>query len=81
VRVALPDDDRAAGERWLVSERPAIRLLAAHAYARSPLGPRMLPALERGLADPLAYVRAWTKFAVEDVLRHPLAFDPRSYGH
>ncbi|HTR50035.1 MAG TPA: ammonia-forming cytochrome c nitrite reductase subunit c552 [Kofleriaceae bacterium] len=73
VNVAVPDDDRAAGERWLASERPAIRLLAAHAYARSPLGPRMLPAIERGLADPLAYVRAWTKLAVEAVLGHPLA--------
>jgi hypothetical protein len=76
VHVAVPDDDRTAGERWLASETPALRLVAAHAYARSPLGPRALPAIERGLADPLAYVRAWTKLAVQDIAGHRISFDP-----
>lgn len=68
-RVAPSGDvDTAAGELWLGSSRPAYRLIAAHAYARSPLGRAALPELARGLTDPLAYVRTWTQFAVEDIL-------------
>jgi hypothetical protein len=37
------------------------------AYARSPLGPYALAQIEKSLADPLAYVRAWTKFAAEEI--------------
>jgi hypothetical protein len=90
VRVALPrtaeraygDLDAAVGEVWLADARPAMRVLAAHAYARAPaLGRAALPALARGLVDKLAYVRAWTLIAIEDVTgrRVPLAtYDPRA---
>ncbi|MGE5183237.1 MAG: hypothetical protein ACM31C_14305 [Acidobacteriota bacterium] len=74
----LGDVDTAAGELWLASARPAFRLIAAMAYARSPLGKTARAKLARGLADPLAYVRAWTKLALEQQLGHPLAFDPRA---
>ena len=65
--------DAPVGEVWLTSAQPAFRLLAAHAYARSPLGKSMLPRLYGGLADPLAYMRVWTQFAVEDVLGRALS--------
>jgi hypothetical protein len=42
-------------------------LIAAHAYARSPLGRYALAPIQKGLTDPLAYVRAWTKFAIDDI--------------
>jgi len=61
------DDDDALGTRYLASKSPAIRLIAAHAYARSPLGKYELAAIEKGLADKLAYVRAWTQFAIDDI--------------
>jgi hypothetical protein len=61
--------DEAAGEVWLASPRPAFRVFAAHAYARSPLGAAMRTAIARGLDDPAAYVRAWTRFAVEEIDR------------
>jgi RNase P subunit RPR2 len=64
--------DAPVGEVWLASAQPAFRLLAAHAYARSPLGKSELPRLYLGLADPLAYMRVWTQFAVEDVLGRTL---------
>jgi hypothetical protein len=72
---ALRDLELAAGERWLASSRPAFRILAAHAYARSPLARSVMPELARGLADPLAYVRAWTKLALEEALGRPIGFD------
>jgi hypothetical protein len=82
VTAALPGAlDEPAGEQWLASDSPAVRLVAAHAVARSPLARSMLPELARGLTDPLAYVRAWTRFALEDALgrRIPLAeYDPRA---
>ncbi len=78
VRAAPRDGDAAAGETWLASTSPAVRLIAAHAYARSPLGRAALPELARGLSDRLAYVRAWTGFAIEDVIGHRLDFDPRA---
>jgi hypothetical protein len=58
---------RDAGHVWLASKHPAIRLIAAAAYARSPLGVDERPRLEAGLADPLPYVRAWTRFALDDL--------------
>jgi hypothetical protein len=70
-----------AGERWLASASPALRILATSALARSPLAAGSLRELVRGLADPLAYVRAWTKLALEDALGRPLPlreYDPRS---
>ena len=56
-----------AGTVWLTGKRPHLRVIAAFAYARSPLGTRAK--LEPGLTDPLAYVRAWTKFAIEDIVK------------
>ena len=73
------DTDTPAGDLYLASSHPSFRLIAAHAYARSPLGRTALPELERGLADPLAYVRTWTQFAVEDILGKKLPdYDARS---
>jgi hypothetical protein len=59
--------DEPAGEAWLASARPAYRVFAAHAYARSPLGAAMRGEIARGLVDPLAYVRAWTRLAIDEV--------------
>jgi hypothetical protein len=73
--------DVSVGDAWLASESPAVRIFAAHAYARSPLGRAALPALERGLRDPLAYVRAWTAFAIEDLRGRRFSdaeYDPRT---
>lgn len=61
--------DESLGEVWLASKSPAIRLIAAHAYARSPLGRYELATIERGLTDKLAYVRAWMQFAITDIKR------------
>ncbi|HUS27266.1 MAG TPA: hypothetical protein VMZ53_02120, partial [Kofleriaceae bacterium] len=61
--------DNAVGEVWLASKSPALRLVATQAYARSPkLAAYVMPQLRKGLADPLAYVRAWTQLAL-DALR------------
>jgi len=76
-----PDLDTPVGEIWLASAQPAFRLVAAQAYAHSPFGKAMLPRLLDGLADPLAYMRTWALFAVEDVLGRsipPSEFDPRA---
>jgi len=75
------DYRESVGETWLVSTAPAIRLLAAAAYARSPLGKAALPELIALLDDPLAYVRVWAVFAIEDVLGRSLSlteYDPRA---
>jgi len=70
VKVAAKiDPDQALGDLWLTSKSPQLRVLAAHAYARSPLG--KFVDLSPGLADPVPYVRAWTKFAIDD-LKHSL---------
>lgn len=66
------------GETWLASREPAIRLIAAAAYARSPLAQSALPEVLPLLEDPLAYVRAWAAFAVEDIVGHPIDYDPRA---
>ena len=76
-----PALDDNVGETWLASAEPAVRLVAMQAYARSPLGRPMLPQIMRGLDDPLAYMRVWTLFAVEDVLGRKLRdaeYDPRA---
>ncbi len=65
--VAYGRDDASVGDVWLTSVSPAIRIVAAQAYARSPLGRYALAQLRKGLADPLPYVRMWTKFAVEEI--------------
>ena len=78
---ALDDN---VGETWLASSEPAVRLVAAMAYARSPsvaLRRASLPQLLLGLDDPLAYVRTWMAFAVEEVLGRKLRdgeYDPRA---
>lgn len=79
----LPALDDNVGETWLASGEPAVRLVAAMAYARAPLALRRasLPLLVRGLDDPLAHVRTWTLFAVEEVLGKKLGtgeYDPRA---
>jgi hypothetical protein len=72
LHLAVDGPDEPAGEQWLESTQPAFRLIAAQAFARSPLGKAELPTLYRGLRDPLAYMRVWTQFAVEDILGRPL---------
>jgi len=77
----VPTLDSPVGEVWLASKEPALRLIAALAYARSPFARSELPALIDHLGDPLAYLRTWTLFAVEEVLGRPIApseFDPRA---
>ena len=65
------------GETWLASREPAVRLIAAAAYARSPLRKSALPELLGLLDDPLAYVRVWALFAIEDALgRRVTEYDP-----
>src|SRR5262249_44821800 len=56
------------GPAWLASTSGQVRITAAAAYARSPLGRSALPALAVLLADPVAYDRMWSLFAVEDIL-------------
>ena len=76
-----PSLDTPVGEVWLASKEPALRLIAALSYARSPFARAELPKLLDHLADPLAYLRAWTLFAVEDVLGRTISpdeFDPRA---
>jgi hypothetical protein len=77
----LPSLDTPVGEVWLSSREPAFRLIAALSYAHSPFASTELPRLLDRLADPLAYLRTWTLFAVEDVLGRTIAtteYDPRA---
>lgn len=60
-------DDASVGDVWLASSSPALRLIAAHAYARSPIGPYALAEIRKGLTDRLPYVRMWTRFAVDAI--------------
>jgi hypothetical protein len=81
VLAGYPDPDASVGDVWLASPQPGLRLVAATAYARSPLGRFAFKDLLRGLDDDLPYVRAWTQIAVEDVLGRRLApaeYDPRA---
>jgi len=75
------DYRESVGETYLASKEPAVRLVAAAAFARSPLGKAMLPELLGLLDDRLAYVRVWAVFALEDVLGRSLPiteYDPRA---
>lgn len=65
---AYGNDEASVGDVWLTSKSPAIRLIAAQAYARSPLGRFALAQIRKGLDDQLPYVRMWTRFAVEAIL-------------
>ncbi len=64
---AYGNDEASVGDVWLASASPAVRLIAAHAYARSPLGTYALTDIRKGLTDKLPYVRMWTRFAVEAI--------------
>jgi len=66
---AAIDLDASLGELWLTSPRPALRVLATWAYAHSPLA-RYID-LRRGLADPVPYVRAWAKLALQHSFTNP----------
>jgi hypothetical protein len=66
VPTAAYGDDN-VGDVWLASKSAAIRLIAMQAYTRSPLGKFARAAIESSLSDPQAYVRAWTKFAIDDI--------------
>lgn len=66
IRTAAYGDDN-VGDAWLASKSPAIRLIAMQAYARSPLGRFARAQIEKGLADPLAYVRAWAKLSLDEL--------------
>jgi hypothetical protein len=77
---AYGDLDLPVGEVWLASPRPAFRITAAHAYART-FGRAAFAQIAPELDDRLAYVRAWTVFAVEDALGRRLRddeYDPRA---
>lgn len=63
VKTTADANDTPAGERWLAQKSPAIRLIATQAYARSPYFADLRP----GLTDSLAYVRAWTQFALDEI--------------
>lgn len=63
VKTTADANDTPAGERWLAQKSPAIRLIATQAYARSPYFADLQP----GLRDSLAYVRAWTQFALDEI--------------
>jgi predicted CXXCH cytochrome family protein len=78
-RASYGDLDAAIGPAWLASASGQIRITAAAAYARSPLGRAALASLELLLEDPDAYDRMWSLFAVEDVLGRrlkPAELDP-----
>lgn len=61
------------GEAWLSHPTPAVRLVAAAAYARSPLGRPALPSLLDLLIDDYPHVRMFALFAVESILGRRLA--------
>ena len=69
---AYGDLELPVGEVWLASKEPALRLLAADAYAKSPLAKLALPSLVERLADPLPHLRMWTQFAIETASGHAL---------
>jgi hypothetical protein len=67
------------GKVWLSGPDQSMRLVAAQAYGRSPLGGAALPDLVRALDDPVAVNRVFAGFAIERVRGRPLApeeFDP-----
>ncbi len=64
-RDAHLDREAPLGEVWLASPEPALRIVAADAYARSPLGRFAEHDLLARLDDPLPHVRVFVQFAVE----------------
>jgi len=77
--VAVPDDHEAsAGMQWLAGADAQARVIAAAAYARSPLGRAALPALIDVLDQPVAYERMRILFAIEEILGRPL--EPSEYA-
>ncbi len=75
------DPESSVGDVWLTSGEPAFRIMAAAAYARSPLGSFAVLELVRGLGDPLAHVRTWTLLALEELLHRRITdaeYDPRA---
>ncbi|HEY5920338.1 MAG TPA: hypothetical protein VIV11_01650 [Kofleriaceae bacterium] len=65
---AYGDDN--VGDVWLASKSPAFRLIAMQAYARSSLGKFALARIDKAASsDPAAYVRAWAKFAADEIKR------------
>ncbi len=64
---AYGDDN--VGDVWLASTSPSIRLVAIMAYARSPLARFVRSQIEKNLTDSHAYVRAWTKLALDEINR------------
>ena len=58
--------DAPLGELWLTGEVKTYRILAAAAYARSPLGRRALPLMRAAQGEPIAFYRTWMRFAIED---------------
>jgi Cytochrome c552 len=76
---AYGDPDEAVGSVWLASREGDVRVTAAMAYARSKLGRRALPELLPLLDDARPYVRAWSQFAVEEILGKKLdGYDARA---
>ena len=65
------------GEVWLQHAKPAVRLVAAAAYARSPLGRTALPLLLDLLLDDYPHVRMFALFAIEGIVGRRL--DAREY--
>jgi hypothetical protein len=64
---SLPDLDKPAGRVWLRGEHQGMRLVATQSFARSPLGPSMLPDLVRSLNDVEPINRVFAARAVERV--------------
>jgi len=56
------DADAPLGEMWLTGTSAQLRVFATWTYAHSPLAKYV--DLKRGLADPVPYVRAWTKLSL-----------------
>lgn len=69
---ALDQLDQPAGAAWLNSNDSHMRLLATQSFARSPLGPKHLPALIQALNDPERINRVFAEFAVARLLNRPL---------
>jgi hypothetical protein len=61
------------GEAWLSHPFVLTRLVAAGAYAGSPLGLEVLPRLLRALDEPNAYLRIGFLQNVEKILGRPLS--------
>lgn len=61
--------DAPLGELWLRGEVRTYRILAAAAFARSPLARSALPAMRDALDEPVAFFRTWMQLAIEDAER------------